>query len=233
MKVQIASKSIWRLSVPIIFAGISETIVDITDAIFLGHYGITELGAIALADAIYEVAIVALAGLVDGVQIVVARRAGQDRPRDVGHTFNQGLHLLALAALASTALIKFASPQLTSFAIESDAVRLAVNSFLHIIAWSAFFQTANFAYSALYVGVSRSWVLVVATFILALTNIGLDYCLIFGHLGFPRLGIEGAALGSLAAEIATFVFLTAYSLIHPAMKTYGLFRFRKWDEHLS
>ena len=63
MKVRTTYGSLWAISVPIMFAGVSETIIDVTDAIFLGHYGITELGAVALADAIYLLVVVVTAGL--------------------------------------------------------------------------------------------------------------------------------------------------------------------------
>ena len=86
-------RSIWGISFPIIIAGISETIVDITDTVFLAHYGITELAAIGVADAIYGLALFLTLGLVDGMQIVIGRRVGQERNAEVGAVFNQGLYL--------------------------------------------------------------------------------------------------------------------------------------------
>lgn len=233
MKILTTQRSIWSLSFPIIIVGLSEAIVDITDAVFLGHYGITELAAIALADAIYELAIVAVVGLVDGIQIVVARRAGQDAPRAIGRVFNQGLYLLAIASVVLTAVIFFAAPHLTAWAISSGDIRSAVDAFLRIIAFSVFFHAVNLAYSALYVGISKAKVLIAATVILAGTNIGLDYCLIFGHFGFPEMGIEGAAIASLTAEIATFVYLTLYTFIRLDFRKFGLFAFGKWDGRVT
>ena len=51
MKFRPTYRNIWGISLPIIIVGISESIVDITDTIFLAHYGITELAAIGMADA--------------------------------------------------------------------------------------------------------------------------------------------------------------------------------------
>jgi len=92
-------RNIWGISFPIILAGISETIVDITDTVFLAHYGITELAAIGVADAIYGLALFITLGLVDGIQIIIGRRAGQEQPIEIGHVFNQGLYLLTVAAV--------------------------------------------------------------------------------------------------------------------------------------
>ena len=98
MKVRTTSGSLWAISFPIMIAGVSETIIDVTDAIFLGHYGITELGAVALADAIYMTLVVFTVGLADGIQVIVARRAGEGKREEIGRTFGQGLYLLGIAS---------------------------------------------------------------------------------------------------------------------------------------
>jgi Na+-driven multidrug efflux pump len=55
MRVHVSARHIWTVSLPVIFAGLSETVVEITDLILLGRYGTTELAAIGLADAVYAV----------------------------------------------------------------------------------------------------------------------------------------------------------------------------------
>lgn len=233
MKFQPTSRNIWAVSLPIIVAGVSETIVEFTDALFLAHYGVVELGAIALADALFEMSIFAVAGLVDGLQIMMGRRAGEDRAREIGKVFNQGFYLLAMVSIVLTIAIKVGSPHLIAVVVSSSAVRHAVDNFLQIFAFAVFFQSVNLAYSAFYTGISRTRVLIGATTVLAVTNIVLDYGLIFGHLGMPELGIRGAAIGSLCAEVSAFVFLTGHVLVRRYYNTYGLFRFGRWDQALA
>lgn len=231
--VAVKTRHIWTISLPIIIAGVSETVIDVTDAIFLGRYGVTELGAVALADTIYQMVIVVTVGLTTALQIVVSHRTGEQDTDQIGRTFVQGLYLLTLAAAALFVAIKFGSPWLTGSIIQSDAIRIAVDSFLAIYAFNVFFDALNFAYSSFYIGISRTRVLVGATVVLASVNVALDYTLIFGHFGLPRMGIRGAALASLAAEIATCAFLTAYVLFRGDAARYGLYRFRKWNRRLT
>lgn len=233
MKALISSRRILSLSVPIIITSIGETIVDVTDAIFLARYGLTELGAVALADAVYGVAMVAVLAFVDGIQVLVARRAGEDRSEEIGKIFNQGVYLLLASGVAITILTKGASPFLTSWLISSEDVGAAADKFLQIVAFKAAFDGLNFAYSALFVGLLRTGPLIGATLILALSNTVLDYVLIFGRFGFPRLGIEGAAISSVVSEIAAFIFLTAETFRVFDVRKYGLFAFGKWNARLT
>jgi putative MATE family efflux protein len=226
-------RNIWGISFPIILAGISETIVDITDTIFLAHYGVTELAAIGVADAIYGLALFLTLGLVDGIQIIIGRRAGQEQPGEIGHVFNQGLYLLTLSAVMMISIIIFVMPGATMYIFASENVHGAVNTYLRITAFALLFQSFNLAYSAFYIGISRTRVLIGAAVVLAITNITLDYGLIFGYLGLPELGIQGAAIASLVAEIATFIFLTLDIARQRYSSLYGLFHFTKWNVALS
>ena len=226
-------RSIWGISFPIILAGVSETIVDITDTIFLAHYGITELAAIGVADAIYGLALFLTLGLVDGLQIIIGRRVGQEQTKEVGKVFDQGLYLLLITAVFLILLIKFVIPIATVEIFASADVYAAVNSYLQITAYALIFQSFNLAYSAFYIGISRTRILIGAALVLAITNITLDYGLIFGNLGLPELGIEGAAIASLLAEISAFLFLTLDIARRRYNSIYGLFQLTKWNTVLS
>ena len=126
MKFRPTYRNIWGISFPIIFAGIGETIVDITDTIFLAHYGVTELAAVGLADAIYGVALFLSLGLVDGIQITIGRRAGQEQTKEIGRVFNQGIYLLTLVSIALILVILFVVPAGTSAIFASEDVHDAV-----------------------------------------------------------------------------------------------------------
>ena len=233
MKFQPSYKSIWGISFPIIIAGFSETVVDVTDTIFLAHYGITELAAVGLAATIFGVALFLTLGLVDGIQIVIARRAGEERLTAIGEVFNQGIYLLTLAALAMVLFILFIVPVITVDLLASENIHKEVNAYLQIAAYALLFQSFNLAYSAFYVGISRTKVLIAATAILAVVNIVLDYALIFGNLGFVEMGIEGAAVASLSAEIAAFMYLTADVICRGYNRSYNILRFTRWKNTLS
>src|SRR5437773_11744902 len=87
------SRVVWRVSLPIIFAQTSEAVLHLIDTIFLARVGVTELGAIAVADSMLLIFLVPPLALVDGIQIVTARRAGQRRPAALEGALNHGVSL--------------------------------------------------------------------------------------------------------------------------------------------
>ncbi len=224
-----SSRTIWAIALPVILAELSEHVVEVTDTAFLGRFGTIELAAVGLAAAIYELVVFFTLGLSDGIQILTARRAGEGRAREIGEAFFHGASLLLATAGVAFLILEFGSPALTSWVVRSAAVRAAVDDFVRIIAFAAVFHCLNMAYSAFYVGMGRTRVVMRATAVLAVTNIALDYVLIFGHLGLPRLGIGGAALGALLSEIAAFAYLTSATVWSGDARRFGLFRPRRLD----
>ena len=88
-------KHIWLINFPVMMSILIEQLINITDAIFLGHVGEIELGASALAG-IWYLAIYLLGfGLSLGLQVVVARRNGEQHYTETGKTFFQGLFFLS------------------------------------------------------------------------------------------------------------------------------------------
>lgn len=84
-------KNIWLINFPVMMSILIEQLINITDAIFLGHVGEIELGASALAG-IWYLAIYMLGfGFSLGLQVVIARRNGERHYSETGKTFFQGL----------------------------------------------------------------------------------------------------------------------------------------------
>lgn len=89
-------KQIWLINLPIMVSLLMEQLINLTDSIFLGHVSQIDLGASALA-AMYYTAIYMLGfGFSLGAQVVIARRNGEGRHKDVGKVFFQGLFFCLL-----------------------------------------------------------------------------------------------------------------------------------------
>ncbi len=77
-------------------------------------------------------------------------------------------------------------------------------------------------FRALYIGITRTKVLTINAIVMALTNVVLDYALIFGKFGLPEMGIKGAAIASVLAEASSILFFVIYTYATVDLKKYGM-----------
>lgn len=223
MNQSISFKNIWKVSLPIIFSGVAQNIVNVTDTAFLGRVGMVELGAAGNSGIFYFVLLVLGIGFTIGCQIIIGRRNGEKNFREIGSLFNTALLFLLPLALFIFILVKLFSPLLLSELIASPDILTASNDYLKVRIWGIFFAFVNFLFIAFYTGITSTKVLTKATFLQAIVNVILDYLLIFGVAGFPKMGIAGAALASVISEIVAFLYFIYFTRKKVDREKYNLF----------
>jgi putative MATE family efflux protein len=166
-----------------------------------------------------------------GTQIIVARRNGEKKYKDIGRTVEHGLFFLFPLALLMFSLMKFLSSSILTSVMDSEAVLGATLDYINIRSFGLFFVFINILFRSFYIGIARTRVISLTTGFMAAVNIFLDWCLIFGNLGFPEMGIEGAALASIIAESSATAFFLIYTLARIPRKKYRLFYFMgfRWE----
>ena len=232
MKTQISNKEIWSIALPIMLGNMAQTVINFTDTAFLGHLGVIALGASMLAGLFYFVFTTIATGFAIGIQIIIARRFGEGNYGRIGIIFEHGSLFVLILGSILFSILYFFSDQLLYLLIDSQNIYDASIEYIKYRRYGIIFVCFNFLYRALYIGISNTRVITYSTIIMAVVNILLDYCLIFGNLGFPEMGIGGAALASFCAEVSAFVFFTVYSYITLTKKDYGMFKIHKLESEL-
>lgn len=232
MNAQIANREIWRIALPIMLGYMAQTIINFTDTAFLGHLGVVALGASMLAGLFYFVFTTVAAGFATGIQIIVARRFGEKNYGRIGVIFEHGSLVVLLLGLLLFSILYLFSDKLLLWLIDSQNIYEASLDYIKYRQFGIVFVCFNFLYRALYVGLSNTKVITYSTIVMALVNIILDYCLIFGNLGFPKMGVGGAALASFMAEVSAFAFFTIYSYVTLKNREYGMFKTYKIESEL-
>lgn len=224
-----SNKEIWNVSYPILLALLAQNVINVTDTAFLGHVGEVELGASAMGGLLYICVFTIAFGFSTGSQIMIARRNGEGRFRDVGPLMMQGCMFLLLMAAVLFGLCQWAAPWAIRMLISSDTIYDATCEFFRWRMLGFFFSFVNVMFRALYVGITRTKVLTINAVVMALVNVGLDYALIFGHFGLPAMGLKGAAVASVIAEAASTLFCVVYTWLYVDLKKYGLNRRLRFD----
>jgi putative MATE family efflux protein len=225
---EISYRDILRMSLPISLAMLVPQINFVTNNIFLGHLDANgeALSAAGITGVYYLLFAVVGQGLNNGLQALVARRAGEGRIEEIGKLFSQGLIISLALAVAGILLTNFLAPFVLEKALHSVVIRQESIRFLRIRIWGLPFLYIYQMRNALLVGTNQSRYLVYGTLAEAAVNITLDYGLIFGHFGLPELGFNGAAFASIAAEAAGM--LVVFGVIHAKGISHRLHLYAYW-----
>lgn len=215
-------KKIWAVTYPILLGLLAQNIINVTDTAFLGRLGEIPLGASAMGGLLYICVATVAFGFSVGAQIMIGRRNGEGNHRSIGTIMWQGcLFSLLMGALFVVLSLLF-SHHLLRLLISTDEVFDATVRFFDWRLWGIPFCFLNVMFRAFYVGITDTKVLTITSVVMAGANVLLDYALIFGHWGFPALGIEGAAIASVIAEGVSLLFSIGYIYVRVDRKRYGL-----------
>jgi len=218
-------RQIIRMTLPISMAIFIPQLNFVINNIFLGHY-LKDSMALAVAGitGVYYLIFAAIGyGLNNGLQTLIARRAGENRPEEIGKLFSQGVWIgLALAAvgIATTYVL---TPYIFSLILRDQIVLQKALGFLQIRIWGLLFLYVYLLRNALLVGTNQSRYLVAGTLAETLSNILFDYLFIFGAGGFPELGFEGAAYASVLSEFIGMFVIYAVIRYKGIAKRFQLF----------
>lgn len=191
---QFTNKQIWQITYPVLISLLMEHMIGLTDTAYLGRVGEVELGASALAGVYYLVIYMLGFGFSVGAQVLIARRNGAQDYTRIGPVFMQGALFLLLLAATLFTVSHFYSPVILRKLIGSDEVYQATMSYIDWRVYGFFFSFIAVMFRAFYVGITKTKILTANSVVMVLTNVVLNYILIFGKFGFPALGIAGAAI---------------------------------------
>lgn len=223
---------IWKVAYPIMFGNLAQTIITLTDTAFLGRISEVAMGASAMAGIYYYVFSTLAWGFAIGMQVIVARRFGEGRHDRIGVIFEHGMLFVGILSILLFSLLKFCSASVLNGLISSPNIYAAAMEYMNFRSWGIIFVCFNFLFRALYIGLSNTKVIVYTTVLMAIVNCIGDYALIFGNLGMPNLGIAGAAIASVAAEVCATIFFVSYTLLRLPLRKYRLFYFHKFEKWL-
>lgn len=219
-------RAVWPVVWPIILGSAVQTLMSVTDTAFVGRLGRVALGGTALGGLVYLVIIMFAFGFGVGTQVLVAHRFGQGRLRQVGRVLTHAFLFQWAMGLSLFLLTWTTKDALLGWMISSPNVLEAADIYLSYRLFGLIFAHTNFTFRSFYVGMARTGVITLTSGMQVGANILLDYLLIFGIGPFPAMGIAGAALASMLAEVVCTCTFIVYTAVKIDRRRYRLFTFR-------
>jgi len=232
LKVSVDSKQILSIALPITLAILVPQMNLLVNSIFLGHLSKEALGNAGVTGVFYLIFAVAGHGLNSAMQSVFSRYAGSDDPKAFKTILSQGIRIsLQLAflfilitwILAPIIFKKVANP--ISYPMEMSFLKIRILGLPFLF----LFQMGN----AFLIASLNSRFLIIGFVVEALFNILFDYLLIFGKLGFPEMGFNGAAVASVLAECIGMVVVFAVIYQSGLKRKFGLLESFKHNKIIS
>ena len=189
-------KQILALALPIIGGMTSQNILNLVDTAMVGTLGDNALAGVGMGSFANFMAVAFITGLSSGVQAMAARRYGEERFSETAYALNGGLLLAFTIALPLSICLFLLAPSFFPYLVDAkDVVKEGV-PYLQMRLIAMVGVGMNFAFRGYWNGVNLSGLYMRTLLFMHACNIFLNWVLIFGHLGAPKMGAMGAGLGT-------------------------------------
>jgi MATE family multidrug resistance protein len=233
LQVSVTNRQILKIAFPISLAILVPQANFIINNIFLGHYSQQALATASITGVYYLIFAMIGFGLNNGLQTLIARRAGENRPDEIGKIFGQGIYISLIIAAIGILLTWFVAPVILKNVLHSSETADHAIEFLKIRIWGLPFLYIYQMRNALLVGTNNSRYLVSGALAETVANVLFDYLFIFGHWGFPEMGLNGAAVASIIAEFAGMFVIFVVIHYKGIGKRFSIFKHLKWSKEYA
>lgn len=219
-----------RLSYPVILGMLGHTFVAFADNIMVGQLGTAELAAVSLGNSFVFIAMSLGIGFSTAITPLVAEADGAKDQTAGKSALKHGLVLCTVLGLSLFGLIQISKPLMHHMEQPPEVVELAL-PYLDLVAFSLVPLVIFQAFKQFSDGLSQTKYPMYTTILANVVNITLNYLLIFGSFGFPKMGIVGAAVGTLVSRVIMVAFIWYLLKRKEKFKPYVThFNFRKIEK---
>ncbi|MET1259998.1 MATE family efflux transporter [Flagellimonas sp. DF-77] len=195
-----------KLAYPVILGMLGHTFVAFADNIMVGQLGTAELAAVSLGNSFVFIAMSLGIGFSTAITPLVAEADGAGNPKGAKSALKHGLVLCTFLGLGLFGIILLCTPLMYEMDQPEEVVTLAM-PYLKLVAFSLVPLIVFQAFKQFSEGLSQTKYPMYATILANVVNIALNYLLIFGSFGFPKMGIVGAAIGTLVSRCIMVGFI--------------------------
>lgn len=218
-----------KLAIPLVLAQLAQFSLQITDVVMMGWLGRDTLAAGSLAAALLHPLTIFGIGALTAVTPMVAQAIGAKDYVSVRRSARQGIWVSILVAII-VMLVLYRAESIYLLAGQAEETAALAASYLNYAALGVMPALGFTALRGFVTAHSQTRIILVTTIASFFINLAGNYTLMFGHFGFPKMGLAGAGIATSTVQAFVFLVLLGYIARHQAYRKYDLFvRFWKPD----
>ncbi|MCQ2433144.1 MAG: MATE family efflux transporter [Clostridia bacterium] len=200
-------KSVLIIAVPVAFQNLLTTTGSMIDTIMLAALGEQTVGAVGLCAQFSSLMFSCYWGFVGGGMLFFSQYFGAKDDRGIDRSYETTLIFMLAVSFLFAFLACFAPSAVMRMYTDKESLSAIGIEYLKIVGFAYPLQIVSTAMSALLRSTDKVRIPLIAGFASTFTNMGINYCLISGHLGFPALGVRGAAIATVIAAAVNMIVL--------------------------
>lgn len=226
------NRKLVKIAAPIAIQGIVSATLSMVDNIMVGFLGETELAAVGVGSQLFMVHYLVLFGILSGSATFMAQFYGTRDMGNIRKVIGFDFTLLAVLGAVLFILVNCFTDSILSVYTEDPAVKALAAQYVRINSLSFLLLAVSSPLEMAFKATQQVRIPMLISNVIFFTNIAVNYVLIFGKLGFPRLGVAGAAIGTISSRIievimnSLFAFRTRNEFCGKVKSYFG------WDREL-
>lgn len=220
------------LALPVMLSNIGHVLMGVTDTIMVGHLGAESLAAAGLALVVFNVFMLFGIGVSYAITPLVAEANGKQDDQRIAETLRHGLVINLTTALLLIVVVEFGKEVLYHINQPVEVVERAI-PFLSIVMFSLVPIAVYQSFKQFAEGLSNTRIALMVMIFANVLNLVLNYVLIYGHLGFPSMGLVGAGWATFISRIFMALAMAAIIYYLPTLKKFrSAFRIGAYSKSL-
>jgi multidrug resistance protein, MATE family len=217
-----------KLSIPLILGEFVQMLANIIDMAMVGKISYDYLAAAALAGCIISVPFIIGVGITVSLLQQISSKNGKNDINQISHFLFNGVFLCFSFALIISIVIHFGAVVVLHLNQDRTVAMLAI-PYLRLLGWSLIPLLVFLALKHFIDGLQKTTMPMILSLIFLPINIFINWSLIYGHAGAPRLELLGAGIGTLITRILMLITLIVVTLVHKEFRKYFIVIKKQWN----
>jgi MATE family multidrug resistance protein len=218
--------TLWRLSWPMLVGQVATVGMGVADVAMTGHVSANELAAVSLGASVWSIVLVTVMGIMMAINTVVAHEIGAASYDKIPHSVRSSLWKGAIVGIVACVFANLCTLLFDHIGLDAGVAARA-STFLHVISLG---MPAFACYRALYgytTSINQTKPVMVIAILGLLYNIVVNWLLVFGHFGLPRMGAVGCAVSTATGMWLMLAGMVWWIRVAPAYRM--TYPFSHWD----